>query len=273
MSARDEILKAADDPSPPSNSIATLATPPQGSPPVRPRRAPTQPPPIPMKARSGELASGRPKQPSDLVPAIPSMIVREAGSSKVEIPAPPAADGSQPFTVPALPDGVIDLSANVPADTWMANPDTDLLSSHRMRGILTVVIAICVLAAIAVGVFFLLNRDGDDQVAVTPTRDAGVAKVVVDARPVEVDAFNTMSKEDILAISRFGYFTIDATAKTTIWVDNKLIGDTPLTRLPLQPGPHKIKAVGPRNKTKLINITIYGGKDTDEGTIEWEKEK
>ena len=49
-----------------------------------------------------------------------------------------------------------------------------------------------------------------------------------------------------------------------------MIGETPLTRLPLPPGPHKVKAVGPRGKPpRTINITIYGGQDTDEGTITW----
>ncbi len=270
MSARDEILKAADDPGP---LVAPAGTPP----PARPRRPPTQPPPIPPHARSGELASARRKQPSELIPAVPSMIVKES-SSKVELPPntpPPANEGSYPYQLPALPAGVLDLSANVPADTWMANPDTDLLSGHRMKAIRNIVIAILVVAVAAVGIFFLVNKkSADDNVGQPPPHsDAGAAKVATDAMTVPVDAADTMSKEDILAISRFGYFSITATSKTTIYVDNKLIGDTPLTRLPLTPGPHKVKAVGPRGKSKIINVTIYGGKDTDEGTISWDAEK
>src|SRR5204863_6294665 len=92
MSARDEIIKAADE-----LSVGTLATPPAGSPPARPRRTPTQPPPIPMRACSGELATERRKEPSALMPAVPSMIVRE-GSARVDAPLPPGADASQPFT-------------------------------------------------------------------------------------------------------------------------------------------------------------------------------
>ncbi|MGE3763332.1 MAG: PEGA domain-containing protein, partial [Kofleriaceae bacterium] len=84
-----------------------------------------------------------------------------------------------------------------------------------------------------------------------------------------IDAGSGMSKEDIYAISRFGYFTIKANAKTTIYVDGKYIGETPMTRLPLPPGPKKIKAVGPRNKVKQFTTTILGGQDTDEGTIIW----
>jgi hypothetical protein len=93
--------------------------------------------------------------------------------------------------------------------------------------------------------------------------DAAVAPV-----KAPVDA-STMSKDDILAISRFGYFTIKANQKTTIYVDGKYIGETPMTRLPLAPGPKKIKAVGPKGKTKTFSTTILGGQDTDEGTIVW----
>jgi len=88
-------------------------------------------------------------------------------------------------------------------------------------------------------------------------------------RPALADANTNMSKDDILAISRFGYLTIKSNVKTTIYVDGKYIGETPMTRLPLPPGPKKIKAVGPKNKTKLINTTILGGQDTDEGTLIW----
>ena len=89
--------------------------------------------------------------------------------------------------------------------------------------------------------------------AVAPTTDAG----------------SGMTKEDIYAISRFGYFTIKANAKTTIYVDGKYIGETPMTRLPLPPGPKKIKAFGPKKKVKEISIDILGGQDTDAGTIVW----
>jgi len=55
----------------------------------------------------------RGKGPTIPVPeaGVPSMIVTSEGSSKVEL-----------LPVPPLPEGVIDLSANVPVDSWMANP-------------------------------------------------------------------------------------------------------------------------------------------------------
>jgi len=271
MSARDEILKAADDPAP----IATRATPPQLP---RPRRPPTQPPPIPPHARSGEL-SGRKKQPSELMPMVPSMIFGEPGSSNVEVPQTPPPipkrdEGSQPFQLPPLPTGVLDLSANVPADTWMANPDTDLLKGHRLKGIRNIAIAIGIIGAITVGVFFIKDCGVQSEQTVALPPDAAKVSTPLDAAPaVEIDAPGTMSQDDIIALSRYGFFSITATAKTMIYIDDKLVGETPLTRMPLKPGPHKVKAVGPRGKTKNFSINIYATKDTDQGTIAWDKER
>ncbi|MDQ3368911.1 MAG: hypothetical protein M3680_26095, partial [Myxococcota bacterium] len=230
------------------------------------------PPPIPMAARSGELADARRRQHSELLPAVPSMIVRDAPSAKAELSLERTPVAAPIVVTPTLPAGVIDLTGNVPIDTWMANPDTDLLSSHRLKGVRNLALGLVLLAAVGAAIIYVINRQQDNERAgFAPTSaDAGVAEVVVDAG-IELDAANSMSKDDIVALSRFGFFSITATSKTSIWVDDKLIGETPLTRLPLAPGPHKIKAVGPRGKSKTINVTIYGGKDTDEGTISWDK--
>jgi hypothetical protein len=98
-----------------------------------------------------------------------------------------------------------------------------------------------------------------------PPLDAAVP----DAAEPPIDAATGMTRDDIIALSHYGFFSIAANAKTQIYVDNKMIGETPLTRLPLAPGPHKIKAVGPRGKVKTLSIMIYGAQDTDEGTITW----
>ncbi len=66
---------------------------------------------------------------------------------------------------------------------------------------------------------------------------------------------------------------IQGMSGSPIYIDGKLVGETPLTRVPLKPGPYKVKAVGPRNRTKNFNINIYATKDTDEGTIAWDKER
>jgi len=248
MAARDEILKAADDP-----STAPMISPA----PARPKPT-TRPPPIPQ-ARSGELGTyQRPFQVSEQVSAasIPSMIVHQPGSSRIEMPMAP------PTPV------VLDLSANVPVDTWMANPDTDLLRAHRWKSVRIVLVAILVLAAVVAVLLITMNMDGCKGAAIVTTRpaaDAGVAQLEPDAAQPDAG----VSKNDIVALSRYGFFSINASAKTTIWIDGKNIGETPLTRLPLPPGPHKVKAIGPRGKRKEFNITIYGGRDTETETINW----
>jgi serine/threonine protein kinase len=241
MAARDEILKAAEEPAP----IA----------PPRPARRTTPPP------RTGEVAADSPmgvagelgsraRPPSRPLEAIPSMIVQ----------------GSSART--AAPDGVLDLSGTVLPDSWMVDPNTDLLRGHRLRSIRNAAIALGAIIAVAVAIFFATNRVGDAGTAAhaPPTPDAAVPQIA--AEP-PVDAAVGPTRDDIVALSKFGFFSITATAKTQIYVDNKQIGETPLTRLPLQPGPHKVKAIGPHGKVKQINITIYGGRDTDEGTITW----
>jgi hypothetical protein len=256
MSSRDEILKAADEPGPmlPGPALAEPKTSKTPTPPPIPQRAlrPTPPPPLPIGETSGELGH-RERPRSDLFPAIPSMIVQQ-GSAPVVV-------------VPTLPTGVLDLSATVPADTWMANPETDLLGAHRRKTLRTMLIAIAGLAVICGLLFALFQISGPEE---KRPIDAVPDAALPDARPIDapkpVDADD---RANITALSRYGFFSLAATAKTNVYINDKLYGETPLTRLPLTPGVYRVKAVGPRNKVKTFKISIYGGKDTDEGTINW----
>jgi serine/threonine protein kinase len=246
MAARDEILKAADDPNAAPISVG----------PSKPASPPPVPPRVAQPAASGEMSYATPPRARSATgqQGVPSMIVASGGTGKVE-----------------LPDlgNVLDLSDDVGADAWMADGGTDLLSSHRWKSLLQLVIAVAVLAGVGVGVFFLITKTGDKAppVVTPPPADAAVRVVAPEAPP---DAADEISKDDIVALSKFGFFSVTATAKTTIYVDNVRYGETPMTRLPLPPGPHKVKAVGPRGtKPKEFEIVIYGGKDTDHGTITW----
>jgi hypothetical protein len=252
MAARDEILKAADEPAP----IA---------PPVRPsapKARPTPPPLPPMLPRSGELAQDTPavarqRQGTGPIEAVPSVMVHTA-SQRVELPTP-------------VPGGVIDLSSNVPVDSWMANPDTDLLRSHRWRGLLNTAIILGVIGAAAFGAFWFISHNGtsggsDDDVVTPHAVDAGVKQAENADAAVGPGG---LTKDDIVAVSRFGYFSVEANQRTTIFIDGKNIGETPMAKLPLTPGPHKVKAVGPRNKIKMYDITIYGGQPLILEPITW----
>jgi len=248
MAARDEILKAADNPDAAPISIGPSK--------------PTKPPPLPMTQRPVQIAAsgemhhatpvrGRPPTGKH-GESVPSMIVAKDGTGKTEIPDLAS---------------VLDLSTNVGPDQWMAEGGTDLLSQHRWRSLRNLIIAIVLLAALTVGAVMLISRLGSsNQMSALPAPiDAPKRRYVPEVKP---DA-TQISKDDIVALSKFGFFSIDANAKTTIYVDNVRYGETPMTRLPLQPGPHKVKAIGPKNRKKEWTITIIGGRDTDEGTINW----
>jgi serine/threonine protein kinase len=248
MSARDEILKAADEPVT-ANQPALKATPP----PVPIEAVKTQPIPV---SRSGELG-GRAKTPSHQMSAVPSMIVHH---------------GSAPLTLPPDEIPIPDLSSTVPVDTWMANPDTDLLRAHRWRGLRNLGIATVVIGALVVGAILLIGYLGDGkapEVAQTNPSQSPDAAVAVAPADAARKRDSGPSKEDIVALSRFGFLTINANARTSIWIDGKHIGETPLLDYPILPGPHKIKAIGPRNKIKNFNIVIYATKYHDEGVINW----
>jgi serine/threonine protein kinase len=244
MSSRDEILKAADDP----NAAPISIGPKPATPPPLPKR------PDPPPATSGEMFQATPRARTPTGEGIPSVMLSTPASSRVQAPNL---------------DNVLDLSANVGADAWMADGGTDLLSAHRWKSLRNLGIAIAILVAAGVAIALVVSKMGGSE----PTRvvqapiDAAVKKAV--APPVPIDAGDEINKDDIVALSKFGFFSITATAKTEIYVDEKYIGDTPLTRLPLKPGPHTVKAVGPHSKTKNVKITIVGGRDDDEGTITW----
>jgi hypothetical protein len=150
----------------------------------------------------------------------------------------------------------------------MAEGGTNLLAAHRWKSLAKVVLGLVVLAGVAGGIiFFVMRTSGDDktQKVVQAPADAAIKKAIVDI-PIDAPEVN---KDDIVALSHYGFFSITASAKTTIYIDDKNIGETPLTRLPVKPGPHVVKAVGPHGKSKIIKIAIVAGRDDDEGTITW----
>ena len=295
MATRDEILRAADDP-----THAIVEGPTHISSPSLPvARAPVPGP------RSGEL-SQPPRRPEGTAPIerVPSMMVGSpsgrtpatktdqidpvirppapparptptaalsALASTDELPVPHALVRATPVALGApnrAADPVPDLSASMPADSWMADPGTDILRAHRMRSVRNAVLAAAGVAVVVVGAVFalpLFNSANPEP----PAASAGVHAATVDAgvaaAPVDADT----SHDQITALSRYGFYSIDANGPTTIFVDGKNIGETPLTKLPLKPGPHTVKALGPKGKTREIKIVIYGGKDTDEDPITW----
>jgi len=245
MASRDEILKAADDPGAAPVSIT-----------VPPPRPPPLPIPAPQPATSGEMqqTSGRAKAPTGPQTPVPSMIFGPPGTGKVQL---------------VDLDQVLDLSADVGADAWMAEGGTNLLAAHRWKSLRNAAIAIAIFAVLVAGIVlavqFLGSRTSQKAAYANVPADAAIRPTIHDI-PIDAD---TKEHDDIIALSKFGFYSVTSNSKTTIYVDDKNIGETPLTRLPLKPGPHVVKAVGPKGKSKLIKITIIGGQDTDSGSVDW----
>jgi serine/threonine protein kinase len=290
MSARDEILKAADDPNAapataPSTGSMTRMTPPPV--PISKAQQPAQP------ARHGELHASTGPVPRALdVASVPSMMVTP-GSSKMTaavLEAPntptPVTPTTQPTPAPLrptptmrpsglhltqpTPDVVPDLSGSMPADSWMADDNTNLLRAHRNRTILLLVGVAVALGLGGGGVYLLLTSGGGDdggeiKTMTPPLADGGITIVAApDARDPRA-----LSREQITALSKYGFYSLKASAATQVYIDETLIGRTPLDHVPIPPGPHRVHLVGPSGKTKDMKMTILGGQPTDDGTITW----
>jgi serine/threonine protein kinase len=249
MASRDEILKAADDPAAAPVSIITAP----------PRIPQATPPPIPAQpATSGEVSQVlRAKTPTGPQSSVPTMIVGQHGTGRVQL---------------VDLDAVLDLSSDMGADAWMAEGGTNLLAAHRWKSIRNALIAIAIFGVVAVGIVlvvqFLGNRSQSQNHVVAATADAAIRQPIHDI-PIDAPDGMTQEQKDIVALSKFGFYSLTSNAKTTVYVDDKQIGDTPLTRLPLKPGPHTVKLVGPKGKTKILKIVINGGGDTDSGSQDW----
>ena len=247
MASRDEILKAADDPNAAPVAISAPSRVPQAT-----------PPPIPaLPATSGEMQEAAPRAKSRTEPPpVPSMIVHSPGTGR-----------TQALSVDL--EQVLDLSEDVGADAWMADDGTNLLASHRWRSLRNSILALAIFVALGLGVFvvfsFLGSKASNGSVNAAPVADAAIKRPI---RDIPLDAAPD-DHDQIRALSKYGFYSLTATAKTTIYIDDKIVLETPLTQYPLKPGPHTIKAVGPKGKTKLLKIQIVGGRDTDDGSIDW----
>ncbi len=66
-----------------------------------------------------------------------------------------------------------------------------------------------------------------------------------------------------------GFVSIDSDPYATIYIDGKKIGVTPLARIPLAPGAHRVRAVSSRGGEQLFNVTIDSGKDARGKKLTW----
>jgi len=172
----------------------------------------------------------------------------------------PLADGSLPFATLGTPAG------SYPTH----DPSTDLIREWRKKRVRNVVIGGVVAAGLLAIVILLVALGGGGGGAKTASQRAiAPPPVVVDAAPPVIEVPDASDRDQIEAISKWGFFSVDASAKTTIYIDSRNIGEAPITRYLLAPGVHHIKAMGPKGKVKRFDVTIYATQDTDSGTIQW----
>ena len=90
---------------------------------------------------------------------------------------------------------------------------------------------------------------GDDAGAKRPARPRVTAKPPVAEQP--------------------GQYSVDSRPYAKIFIDGKAYGDTPLFKLSLPAGKHRIRAVREDGKAQRFAITIEPGKLTSSGTLAW----
>jgi eukaryotic-like serine/threonine-protein kinase len=101
------------------------------------------------------------------------------------------------------------------------------------------------------------------------------APVIVDAAPVVVDAAplpdsGTQVKKPPPVRGPPGHITIDsAPVWATIYIDGKSYGATPLPRLTLSAGTHRVRAVNASGASQFATITIESGKVAQSYRFKW----
>jgi hypothetical protein len=66
-----------------------------------------------------------------------------------------------------------------------------------------------------------------------------------------------------------GWYAIDSNPYATIFVDDRKIGDTPLDRIPLSAGAHRVRAVLADGRQRSFAIDIAPDRKTSSGTLTW----
>jgi hypothetical protein len=98
----------------------------------------------------------------------------------------------------------------------------------------------------------------DASVKVRPRRADAARRVVVtkapDAAPPQVIAPDAAPA--VVKPKGTGYFSVDSQPWATIYIDGRKKGVTPLFKIKLSAGPHRVKAVSATGKTKNFRITI-----------------
>jgi serine/threonine-protein kinase len=222
---------------------------PSTQPPPMPAVSPTPPPPPPTGpgARSSQIGGGTPAMATDRLPQQGAMFPS---------PLPGATALPGPMTSPSGSFPGVDASTH------------DLISGYRMKSIKRVATAVGALVLVGGIVMFVAASGRDDDEEKQP-----VAAAPIDAAPpAPPDAYqppDASDRDQIILLSKVGFLSLEADAKTTIYIDGQKVGLTPLTNHPLSPGVHQVKAIGPKNKIQRFEVTIYAAQPNTHPMIKW----
>jgi serine/threonine-protein kinase len=119
----------------------------------------------------------------------------------------------------------------------------------------------------------------------TPGRTAGIARAPADAASTprsgssaqhlaarERDAHVAPASVDptrAAAAAGSGWYAIDSTPYATVFIDDRKIGDTPLDRIALPTGAHRVRAVLADGRQRTFSIDIAPDRKTSSGTLTW----
>ena len=221
-----------------------------------------------LEAIDGELLVPEPDDELDRH-ARPASTMEIGDFAGTPPPTPPTRRLAQPPPTPAIASRALSEAPTSVQMLDLADPSTDLLGPWRKRN-MRLAIGLSAAAVVAIVVAIVLTTGGGSRPAAgtaVPIDAAPVATVEIDAAPPPIDG--GPSREDIIALSRYGFLSVAADDKTVVYLDGVRVGEAPLLRMPLKPGPYKLKAVGPRGKSRKFDIVVEATKDVDLGTIEW----
>jgi serine/threonine-protein kinase len=66
-----------------------------------------------------------------------------------------------------------------------------------------------------------------------------------------------------------GWVSIDSDPYATIYVDGRKVGVTPLARIPLTPGSHRVRAVSSQGGEQTFSVSIESGKEARGKKLTW----
>lgn len=71
------------------------------------------------------------------------------------------------------------------------------------------------------------------------------------------------------AAAASGWYAIDSSPYATIFIDDRSVGDTPLDRIALPTGIHRVRAALADGRQRTFSITIAPDRKTSQGTLRW----